>query len=222
VCCVVNYPYADPTTLLLLDLLDSASALTRVFSKVCEATVQDNKGMFIPTQQQIVVTSTLVCCALLWFAVQQKNRAVSLIYLISLGFAVILYARASYTLRETLRQCLALSGKSGQNETANMSSQPLLGAYQRSVVMVHRVLMFIASTVATVPVYALLVPESRAAGLGVRPAVLSILPLTAIKLEFGIVVASIAVYCVEPYRRRVEISHRRLQVKHIKVNPSGR
>jgi hypothetical protein len=163
--------------------------------------------MFTPTQQQIAVTSTLVCCALVWLGWQQKNSAVSVIYLASLGLAVVLYSRASIFLRESLRESLDMSGK---EETEQ--SLPLRRAYERTNAMVNRVFIFIVSTVVTVPAYALVVPESRAAGLGIRPAVPSVFALLALKLEFGIIVACIAAYCVEPYRLRVMEIKRRTEV----------
>ena len=153
--------------------------------------------MFSLTTRQIAMTSALVCGVVLWFALQQKNQATSVIYLVSLGFATVLYARAASFLRAMLREMLDLSQVAEE-------SRLLRGTYERTAVMVKQVFIYIACTVVTVPAYALIVPENRAASLGIQAAAPALLALLAIKTEFGLIVACMAAYCVEPYRLRIE------------------
>jgi hypothetical protein len=172
------------------------SVLTRVFANVCSA-IGQGQQMFALSARQITVISTLLCSVFFCLASQAKNQACSLLYFVSLGFASVLYTRAAIFFRGALKGSLNMACDESD------SSKQLQAAYTRTAVMVNRVLIYIACTVVTVPAYAMLVPEARATGLGMRPSLPYVFALLAIKVEFGVIVAVIAAYCVGPYRLRV-------------------
>ena len=122
------------------------------------------------------------------------------IYLVCLGLATVLHARAASVLRAMLKEMLDLSKEAEGTE----ASRPLRGTYERTAIMVKQVFIYIACTVVTVPAYALVVPETRAASLGIQAAAPALLAGLAIKTEFGLIVACMAAYCVGPYRLRIE------------------
>ncbi len=183
--------------------------LTRVFVDVCSA-IGQKKKVFALSARQIAVISTLHGSISFWFMAQTKNQIVSLLYLVALGFASVLYARAAMFLRGALKEGLSLQ------VSDSISAQQFTAAYKRTAVMVKRVLIYIACTVVTVPAYAALIPEARATGLGMRNSLPGIFALLAMKLEFGVIVTVIAVYCVEPYRLRVAQARRRTSATTIK------
>ncbi len=178
------------------------SALTRVFANVCSA-IGQGQQVFALSARQIAVICTLLCSVFLWLFSQAKAQVGSLLYLVSLGFASVLYTRAAMFLRGALKENLDIA--CGDSDR----SKQLEAAYTRTAVMINRVLIYIACTVVTVPALAMLLPEARATGLGLRPSLPAFLALLAINLEFGVNVAVIAAYCVEPYRLRVAQASRR-------------